>query len=67
MTRLTPMFNHVLVYEVGGEYYVFSFSEHTRREVLRMFGRMAADPNLNFSWRDAAILAKRVRETAEVL
>ena len=46
----------------GEEQYIFVFDESNRTETLRMLGRYAADPELSFTWFDAALLSQRVRE-----
>lgn len=46
----------------GEEKYIFMFNEANRTETLRMLGRYAADPELSFTWYDAAILSQRIRE-----
>jgi len=46
----------------GEEQYVFMFDEANRTETLRMLGRYAADPELSFTWYDAAVLSQKVRE-----
>jgi hypothetical protein len=46
----------------GEEQYIFMFDEANRTETLRMLGRYAADPELSFSWYDAAVLSQKVRE-----
>ncbi len=55
---------HSLVLFKGEQRYAFLYTDATRVQVLRRFGQMAADPRLDFSWYDCAILAKKVRETA---
>jgi len=45
-----------------GEKYVFSFDEASQKALLGTFGRFAASPELNFSWHDAAVLTKKVRQ-----
>lgn len=45
----------------GEERYVFIFDDGNLAEALRTFGRFACNPELSFSWYDAAVLAKRVR------
>ena len=52
---------HVLAFVKGCERYVFLFDEDNRAEVLRTFGRFASNPELRFSWYDAAVLSHRVR------
>ena len=46
----------------GEEQYIFMFDEANRTETLRTLGRYAADPDLSFSWYDAAVLSQKVRE-----
>ena len=46
----------------GEEQYIFMFDEANRTETLRMLGRYAADPQLSFTWYDAAVMSQRVRE-----
>ncbi len=46
----------------GEEQYIFMFNESNRTETLRMLGRYAADPELSFTWYDAAVLSQRIRE-----
>ena len=46
----------------GEEQYIFMFDEANRTETLRMLGRYAADPNLSFTWYDAAVMSQKVRE-----
>ncbi len=46
----------------GEERYVFLFDESTRTDLLRMLGRYAADPQLSFTWYDAAFLSQKIRE-----
>jgi hypothetical protein len=46
----------------GEERYVFMFDEDSRSETLRTLGRYASDPELSFSWYDAAILSQKIRK-----
>lgn len=48
----------------GKERFVFLYDDERRGDTLRMLGRYAADPDLNFSWYDAAILSQRIRQSA---
>ena len=43
------------------ERFVFLYDDRSPSELLRTFGQYAADPELNFSWYDAAVLSQRVR------
>ena len=49
----------------GDERYVFMFDEETRSEALRTLGRFASNPELSFSWYDAAVLSQKIRQTAQ--
>ncbi|MCA9193567.1 MAG: hypothetical protein KDB03_17465 [Planctomycetales bacterium] len=53
---------HILALVKGEERYIFLYDESQRVETLRMLGRYAANPELSFSWHDAATLSKRIRE-----
>ena len=61
-----PMSDHpdmvnVLALVKEGERYVFLFDDNSRAQMLQAIGRYAADPELNFSWYDAAVLCQKVR------
>lgn len=47
----------------GEERYVFMFDDDSRSETLRKFGQYASDPDLSFTWYDAAVLSQKVRKT----
>ena len=51
----------------GTEWYVFTYRDGERAELLRTFGRFAANPDLSFTWYDAAILSQRVRKEIKPL
>ncbi|HRX80674.1 MAG TPA: hypothetical protein P5307_16510 [Pirellulaceae bacterium] len=58
---------NVLALVKGEERYVFLFDDNNRSEVLRQLGRYASNPELSFTWYDAAVLSQKVRQvTAEV-
>ncbi len=44
-----------------GQKYVFLYDDESYDELLQTLGRFAADPELNFSWYDAAVMSQRVR------
>ena len=44
-----------------GQRYVFLYDDKSHDELLQTLGRYAADPELNFSWYDAAVMSQRVR------
>lgn len=47
----------------GEERYVFMFDDDSRAETLRTLGRYASNPELSFSWYDAAVLSQKIRQT----
>lgn len=55
---------NVLALIKGEERYIFLYDDNNRTETLRTLGRFAADPQLSFSWYDAAVMSKKVREMA---
>lgn len=58
---------NVLAMMKGEERYVFLFDDKNRVETLRTLGRYAADPSLSFTWYDAAVMSKKIRELAAEL
>jgi hypothetical protein len=56
---------NVLALVKGEQRYIFLFDDANRNETLRVLGQFAAEPELNFSWRDAAVLGQKVRDAAE--
>lgn len=48
----------------GEERYIFLYDDDNRLEMLRTLGRYAANPELSFSWYDAAVLSQKVRQEA---
>ncbi len=52
---------NVLALVKGKERYVFLFDDTQQAEALRTLGRFAANPELSFSWYDAAVLSQKVR------
>lgn len=53
---------NVLALVKGAERYVFLYNDSSRAEVLRVLGRFASNPELSFSWYDAAVLSQKVRQ-----
>ena len=49
----------------GEERYVFTFNDETRADALRILGDYASDPELSFTWWDAAVLSQKIRSTKE--
>lgn len=55
---------NVLVYAKGNERYVFLFRDERRGDALLTLGRFASNPDLSFTWYDAAVLSQRIRQAA---
>ena len=55
---------NVLALVKGEERYIFLYDESRKAETLRTLGRYASDPDLSFSWYDAAVLSQKVRQNA---
>lgn len=53
---------NVLALLKGDERYVFLYDDCSIEQVLQTLGRYAADPELSFTWYDAAVLSQRVRK-----
>ncbi|MGB7325636.1 hypothetical protein [Rubripirellula reticaptiva] len=53
---------NVLALVKGEERFIFLFDDHNRDETLRQLARFAADPELDFSWYDAAMLSRKIRD-----
>jgi hypothetical protein len=56
---------NVLALVKGQERYVFLFDDDNRSEALRTLGRYASNPDLSFTWYDAAVLSQKIRQTTE--
>jgi len=56
---------NVLALVKGRERYVFLYQDSQRAQALRTLGRFASDPELSFSWYDAAVLSQKVRHNQE--
>lgn len=52
---------NVLALVKDGERYVFLYDQQSIATLLQTLGRYAADPELSFSWYDAAVLSQKVR------
>lgn len=53
---------NVLALVKGEERYIFLFDDDRRADALKALGRFASNPDLAFSWYDAAVLSQRIRE-----
>jgi hypothetical protein len=56
---------NVLALVKGEERYIFLFDDSHRSDALRTLGRFASNPELSFSWYDAAVLSQRLRQSTE--
>lgn len=56
---------NVLALVKGGERYIFLYDDASRAETLRVLGRYASNPDLSFTWYDAAVLSQKVRQAAK--
>jgi hypothetical protein len=57
---------NVLALVKGSERYIFLFDDASRAETLRVFGRYASNPELSFTWYDAAVLSQKVRQDVQL-
>ena len=53
---------NVLALVKGAERYIFLYDDASRAETLRTLGRYASNPELSFTWYDAAVLSQRIRQ-----
>jgi hypothetical protein len=53
---------NVLALVKGEERYVFLYDDASRAETLRILGRFASNPELSFTWYDAAVLSQKIRQ-----
>jgi len=56
---------NVLALVKGSERYVFLYDDSSRAETLRTLGRFASNPDLSFTWYDAAVLSQKIRQESE--
>jgi hypothetical protein len=56
---------NVLALVKGSERYIFLFDDESRAETLRVLGRYASNPDLSFSWYDAAVLSQKIRQQTQ--
>ena len=52
---------NVLAFVKDGHRYIFLYDDESCDELLQQLGRHAANPDLNFTWYDAAVLSQKVR------
>ena len=56
---------NVLALVKGSERYIFLYDDLRRAETLRTLGRYASDPDLSFTWYDAAVLSQKIRQESQ--
>ncbi len=56
---------NVLALVKGSERYVFLYDDANRGEALRVLGRFASNPELSFTWYDAAVLSQKIRQESQ--
>ena len=56
---------NVLALVKGKERYVFLYDDSSRAETLRTLGRYASNPELSFTWYDAAVLSQKIRQESQ--
>ena len=56
---------NVLALVKGAERYVFLYDDSSRAETLRVLGRYASNPDLSFTWYDAAVLSQKIRQETQ--
>jgi len=58
-------FEHTLHHQKENERYIFRYNKEDKSEVSRHVGIFASRPELSFTWTDAAILSRKISESAE--
>jgi len=59
--RIVSQDVNVVALVKGDERYLFLFNDEQKGETLRTLGKYASNPELSFSWYDAAVLSQKVR------
>ena len=54
---------NILALAKGEERYIFLYDDDSRSETLRTLGRYASNPDLSFSWYDAAVMSQKIRKS----
>ncbi|GIW82963.1 MAG: hypothetical protein KatS3mg105_4770 [Gemmatales bacterium] len=57
---------NILALVKGNERFVYVFNDSSRQQLIDVFRDHAANPDLSFSWFDAAVLTEKTREQAVV-
>lgn len=59
------IYTNVVGLKKASESFVFCFEDEDSEAVIAAFARFATNPELNFSWADAAVLIRRVASLQE--
>lgn len=57
---------NVILLAKGKENWVFVYEDGREADVLRLLGRYASNPDLDFTWYDAATLSRKVRANEDL-
>jgi hypothetical protein len=57
---------NILGYLRADETYLWLYHDHQLADVQRSLGRFASNPDLSFTWHDAAICSQRARQQIEI-
>jgi len=61
LTHRTHARTELLIWNRNGETFAFFYTKETLGECLRIMGRWAANPEIAFTWEDAAVLSQAAR------
>ena len=56
---------NVLALVKGKERYIYLYDDTQRAQALRALGRHASNPELSFTWYDAAVLSQKLRQEGQ--
>lgn len=56
---------NVLALVKGNERYLYLYDDSQQADALRALGRHASNSELSFTWYDAAVLSRRIRNEAK--
>lgn len=56
---------NVLALLKNGERYVFLYDDQSLETLMKTLGQYASDPELSFTWYDAAVLSQRIRQAPD--
>lgn len=67
--RITPTDPTIAISALvkGEERYIILYDDASRQEAIQQTGRWAGNPELSFSWYDAAYLARSIRKEGKAV